>query len=590
MEDITKNEITTLLTQDSYYRRLKRWPLLTSRDIFPLNKIRYTNEFSLNLTNNLKYNIHSNSTTQNCTLVKFQDAINDKFPYITKLLVKFKENLVACGGAVTKCISKNLGRCDIDLFFVNLTVEEADNVRIEAIKFIINSWKNDYTNLSFHIKRNEYTTTLYISLKDDEYVNDIYCDDIYEYQFIHRIYPDISSIIGGFDLSICMVAYDGNEIYATPLGSWSIKSQSIIIDTKRRSASFEYRLLKYYKSGYSILFPGISKDIVNSVFDKYKNEYQKMQNEILIEIRKVINKYEFDVSINQLNLDKGENFYIKQNRNIYYYQRKENILPYLKLFITSYYQQNSIVLPKNKLYDRNNIEDRYINKISDYSTIKSHPTHIKYMNGIQLRSDKLFAVCSVIEISNDISNLDNLILSDVEDPNIFIEDIITQYKNNVKIIKEPYINLYNDRDYPEEYNNNCDFHRVAKCFGKLTPEVMKVRHTDKYYEYQDIMIKKMLDNAETCKNNLRGIKWMTQDPDRQWTSSINPIIKDPRDWYGKHYIPVLTGIPQEIETCMRLMRLEKTNSVWITLNDDVFNLICMHLLKLYANDAWKYIL
>ena len=136
-------------------------------------------------------------------------------------------------------------------------------------------------------------------------------------------------------------------------------------------------------------------------------------------------------------------------------------------------------------------------------------------------------------------------------------------------------------------NNN--FYRLSKLFGKLTPEVVKIQHTDEYYKYCDIVINKMKNNSEICKKNLIGIKWITQNPGRQWTSSINPIIADPREWYGKHYIPVLTGIPEEIETTMRLLCLPRTESVWTVINEDIFNVICLHLLHKYADDAWQYI-
>lgn len=96
----------------------------------------------------------------------------------------------------------------------------------------------------------------------------------------------------------------------------------------------------------------------------------------------------------------------------------------------------------------------------------------------------------------------------------------------------------------------------------------------------------MTENAKIQQNNLIGIKWITENPGRQWTSSINPIIEDPRNWYGKHYIPVKTGIPTEIESCLRLARLR---SIWNLLPDDIFNVILLYIMKNYADEAWKYI-
>ena len=64
-------------------------------------------------------------------------------------------------------------------------------------------------------------------------------------------------------------------------------------------------------------------------------------------------------------------------------------------------------------------------------------------------------------------------------------------------------------------------------------------------------------------------------------------MEDPREWYGKHYIPIITGIPRDVEECLRLSRLR---SIWSTLNDDVFNNILLSIAKCYADDACKYIL
>ena len=110
--------------------------------------------------------------------------------------------------AVIVAIFETDRNSDIDLFFYDLSVEEADKMRSEAIEFLIKEWKENTESINYHIKRNEYTTTLYVTSQENE---------IFEYQFIHRIYPNMSSIVGGFDLSICMVAYDGEQIYATPL-------------------------------------------------------------------------------------------------------------------------------------------------------------------------------------------------------------------------------------------------------------------------------------------------------------------------------------------------------------------------------------
>ena len=552
---ITKEEVTLLLTQDSYYRKLKSWPLITIDEMFLMELKRNVDSmFGAGGT----YYYGQDSTK----IVDIHKVFDEYFPCINKLLLEFDGHLVACGGAIIKSLFRTRGRGDIDLFFYDLTPEEADKMRLDAVAFLVNSFNNDIGDIDYYIKRNEYTTTLCITISFDGTIN------IYEYQFIHRIYPDISSIIGGFDLSICMIAYDGKEIYATPLGAWSIQNRSVIIDTKRRSTSFEHRLQKYQMKGFVLIFPGISQKLVQEFSEKNSAKAQ-MINKMKIVARQYGYEY-FDDSDDFKFVGDAE-----PECTNYNVQKKENILPYFKLG-----EYSGLHTPT---YNRKEIEDRLTNKISDYSSLSSHPKCFPSINAQQLRSDNLHSVSSILKL--DIrKDINTQLINDTNNPNLMIDDAISKFYNRVEKIRVPLIHRRSDIE-----NKNLDFHRLVKCFGKLTPKVIEIRGTDEYYEYRDMIIDKMVVNTETCRQNLIGVKWINQDPQRQWTASINPIIADPREWYGKHYEPVITGIPSEIETLMRLMRLPKTESVWTMIDDDVFNVICLHLLGQYANDAWNYI-
>ena len=552
---ITKREISDLLTQDSYYRKLKHWPLLTlDEDYFLILNRKIDDVF--NIDGHYGYD-HLNK------MIKTSDvktSIDQRFIHINKLLSKFEGHLVVCGGAIINSIFGYHTNSDVDLFFYDLTTEEADKMRVNVIEFLINLLKKDDNGtLIYHIKRNEYTTTLYVTSEEDDY---------FEYQFIHRIYPDISSIIGGFDLSICMVAYDGKQIYTTPLGAWSIKNMSIIIDTKRRSTSFEHRLRKYSGKGIRLIFPGISHKLVTDFTSQHSTE-----NQMINKMKAIAKDYGYEYNEQWDDFDFVGNA-LPENIN-YNIQKKAGILPYFKL--TEY---NRIQTPS---YDRKNIEDRLINKISDYSSLSSHPNYFADINAQQLRSDNLHSVCSILKLDIN-KNIKDQIIDDVNNPNLMIDHLVfAKFNDRVEKLRKP-CNIYDERRC-----KNRDFHQLIKYFGKLTPDVIEKRDTDEYYEYRDIMINKMKTNANICKEKLIGIKWITQNAGRQWTSSINPIIADPREWYGKHYDPVITGIPSEIESLIRLMRLPKTESVWTMINDDIFNVICEHLLKKYADDAWDYI-
>lgn len=178
-------------------------------------------------------------------------------------------------------------------------------------------------------------------------------------------------------------------------------------------------------------------------------------------------------------------------------------------------------------------------------------------------------------------------LNDLKNPDIkFTDNEIENYRLRVDIARGHY-GLDDDLNAKEDdYFVYKDKERLCKCFGNLIPKVIEVRDADEYYQYRDLMIENMNSNAVICRQNLIGIKWITKNPGRQWTASINPIIADPRDWYGRYYIPVLTGIPEEIETCLRLARLR---SDWSILDDDVFNLILLYIMKFYADEAWNFV-
>jgi hypothetical protein len=70
-------------------------------------------------------------------------------------------------------------------------------------------------------------------------------------------------------------------------------------------------------------------------------------------------------------------------------------------------------------------------------------------------------------------------------------------------------------------------------------------------------------NAEIAKKNLAGIKWILRNPGTQWTSSINPIIGNPREWYGEQYYRSWRIGAEEIETTLRLIRLRPGNPLYV---------------------------
>ena len=622
---ITKKEVISLLTQDDYYRRQRKWPLISYKEIQDFCHRNISGELFSITTYAIK---RSPSLTQSLTSIeRVIEEINSLHPFTNELLIKFSNNLVACGGAICKSVLNHESTHremtdDIDFFFYDSDVYRANQMRIEIIEYMINIWKshigkdviryNNYNgcvqvvlrDVKFYIQRNEHVTTLHVEELCDEYPK------VYMYQFIHRIYPDVSSIIGGFDLSSSAIAYNGKEIYTTPLGAWSFINKSIIIDMGRRSTSYEHRLKKYNRYGFRLIFPGLTEEIIRNelreiyddkkTFYKFKSEIEKLANDngyflnIGINLTKVFSRIdgenedtdEYDeLAFHEiqkekdvlqcliLNIDDGNDneIHIKHSSGDQYdWWNHETYEHGGKCVDRDYYL--------NKLSDYG-ADEKYLTSISDYSHNHMYYKHVPSANVTRLTLNNLNGVVSMLYIDNH-ENIKDKLINEINNPNLGINDfVIDLYKNKV------------DKEISKlKYSLNNGWHTqqpsLIKCFGPFTSEILNY---EDYAEARDLMIENIKKNNEICKSNLIGIKWITENPGRQWTSSINPIFEDPRDWYGKHYIPVLVGIPPEIETCIRLMRLEKTQSVWVMLPKDIFDLILLYILRAYANGAWKHI-
>ena len=619
---ISRKEVVSLLTQDDYYRRQRKWPLIAHKDLRSCNRRLSHDLFGITSQINSEFP---------APLTKIINEINSLYPFTNELLDKFQNNLIVCGGAICKSILKypyphiRTKTDDIDFFFYDLDVYQANEMRIEIIEYMITIWKscvgknvvryhNDIhtdierknkvllQDVKFYIQRNEYVTTLHVEELCDFDVN----PRVYMYQFIHRIYPDVSSIIGGFDLSASALAYNGKDIFTTPLGAWSFKNKSIIIDMGRRSTSYEHRLKKYIGYGFNLIFPGLDKYIINEklvdtynsrsfhkfeakinelasqngyyidyrfdlseVFYKVGNEHKIIEEHDLLAFHKI--QKEQDI-LTHLILDMDdENIFIKQSNSNYYDWYDYNGGASKCDTDKKYYF--------DKLTDYGN-DEKYILNLSDYSHNHMYYKHVPRANLIRLRLNNLSTVVSMLYIDNH-ENIKDKLINENNNPNFGINDFIIElYRKEVNSAVDTFQNSIN-------YEENIQQRDLFKCFGLITNKVIKDKN---YIEARDLMIENIRNNDKICKDNLTGIKWITENPGRQWTSSINPIFKDPRDWYGKHYVPVLVGIPPEIETCLRLMRLERTQSYWSMLPKDMFDLILFYVLQSYSDDAWVYVI
>ncbi len=74
-------------------------------------------------------------------------------------------------------------------------------------------------------------------------------------QIILRAYPTVSSIVHGFDVPACCVAFDGHVAVMTQLAAFAHMFRANVVVPAYRSTTYERRLLKYFERGFALVLP-----------------------------------------------------------------------------------------------------------------------------------------------------------------------------------------------------------------------------------------------------------------------------------------------------------------------------------------------
>jgi len=256
---VNRDFAAKLLESDNAYRMRQEWPLLTYPDVVKIDK---TYRFELDRTSLFvetgKSNVDAPEFSQ--TEEQIITALKSEFPMLAEILKFSPETMVVAGGAMTDSVQWCNHRYhetakDCDIFFHNTTVEEASAIVQKIVRF----WLDPYTpkDQMRQAYSNGKCTTLICSGEQSQI-----------YQLIHRVYPNKSAIIGGFDMSPCAILWDGDQILMTPMAAFSIASCAFIPDVSRQSTSFSQRILKYGNKGFTLLLPCKTEaEIRQNMFD-----------------------------------------------------------------------------------------------------------------------------------------------------------------------------------------------------------------------------------------------------------------------------------------------------------------------------------
>lgn len=547
---ITDAEIALEWTRDKFRRRRRDWKVTAITD----TQLRKT-------LHPLPYvTVWQHSKIQNNSLDRADMVLNSMYPKLAGLL---QLGLVAAGGAIVRSIwgGMMLGLCDIDLFFVGSDPAAATKLLYASIEFLIKGSED-----SVRVVRNKHTVTVTILHPRGRVFQD--------YQFMLRLYPSIGHILGGFDIPAAAVAYTADGFVATDFGKWCCINRLIIVDTDRRSPSYEYRLYKYSRYC-NIIFPAVKRQSiearVTSMFRQYRAErdremeahgmvYDEDSTETVMPAadyaaHRHLLAYAAELGVDivhiQLKLstpvpdslqDRVMEIWCKYGNNPDQYDSVMSFqLGYCKLEATENGTCNFVAMEA----------------VSDYIEVSGLSSHINM--GLIRRGRYEYVATSVLNPSSVAECFGAPVLDPIE--------VMTHYKK-----------------CSEKMHCEWDSHYNQKLFP-WNPELMTIpedQFADALAAAAASTASKIIKIAGEISVAYCAVEWITENPGRQWTASFNPIIADPRDWYGEFYSNPADVSPGyrtlvEAEYTLRLMRRRYPFN---TLPRDIFNIIALDVLGL----------
>jgi len=78
-------------------------------------------------------------------------------------------------------------------------------------------------------------------------------------QIVLRIYSSPAEVLLGFDIDSCCVGYDGKDVWALQRAQRAISRRYNLVDPTRQSKSYEARLVKYARRGFTVAVPGLNR-------------------------------------------------------------------------------------------------------------------------------------------------------------------------------------------------------------------------------------------------------------------------------------------------------------------------------------------
>ena len=522
--------IKDIMIIDRHSRRTKSWPLVNREDWH-----QYQIESILGSSPHMSCLCNKYSSLSPVKRNRKLDKALNNFPYAEDLLNKHYGKLAICGGCFTNRFSR-FGVMDVDFFFHSCTETEANQILEDCIVFLCSKLKSNLNEFGGLHPNTDYT--IKISLERKLYVTNVLAlfigkdnnrtDLIRKYQFIHRVYPNLGCVLGGFDIGPSMIAFDGKDYWATELGAFSYINQVLIVDPQRRSTTFSNRLRKYYERGFSLVFPGLPAS---------RNFFQAREN--------------YNILIDQLfdhMKDIGIEF--KSGSAMDY---DGNPMDKYDFFVPS---ERSVEFPDFYILDGKS--GKGFGHIESNSWQNKPLASICKQEGVPRTDYGDWSFNDPLDIENMNTTFLSMGLKESVTTYVLHEELINASEEELRLIYANMVNnpiiLYSTWNNPYLVTKQiCDF------FKRPTKDK----------ELVSIINSNVQENHQNVKKMLTGNTWMTQDPGRQWTSSVNPQFSSFEAYYGKWYSGFTLNNILDVIFCLFAMNKCRQDSLWARLPKDI---------------------
>lgn len=433
--------------------------------------------------------------------------------------VDISDNVIVAGGALFNSIINFTSRygdhynlTDVDIFIhVPLDYANGDlNKRKERADFIVKTIINGLCNFygkdvecddedaddsecsncgekhlsHVRVVKNDYTITINC-LDPNEPEGGYYHrrKRYLKYQIILRLYSHPSEVLHGFDVGCAAIGFDGVNVFTTTLGKFALEYGYNILDTTRRSTSYEYRLQKYRARGIGIIFPGME----NGKEVKFGKAY---------------------IRPSRRGTNHGTCFY---KSYLYNYSGVKPVSDYSTHGDGDVRNIRCLIYGK-KDYITIGARNAAVKDISTWSFFSSGYTvadvYAEHFNPFERRPRRRWYWYRWRG-----SKLVEYLLHYTKEE---LTKITNTYIENAELANP-------DIEFPVYIGNVDKVEEVIR-------EIAKDKHSEEIAEIEERM---------------REIRWITDNPGRQdrLTSSINPIFEDPRGWYGEAYAPFSLFLP-----------------------------------------------